>query len=279
MTTPTTTRPWHPTTDWNRAFHLSGVELDACWELLDLADTPVVLQVPSPGRTSIERQHILRATLTGLARRGLTDRHRPTPALASALRLMAHSDYELDIRLAGGPPHPTVGLGAIAGDDGVLVVQRGDRLMVLPTDRVRVLPGLIELAGPMTPGIGRPVTLAADVFDHAITAATDNPATFADELHARGLTRTDANATAHIYRNVHTIGQLGATTYTGGVPRRGPWVIGFHHTHSGTFGQLRKPDPTGTTSITLAPLDARRLTAHATELINHTTSRTTTRPR
>ena len=50
---------------------LSGVEFDVVWESLGLGPTPVVLNLPSPGRTHTERRHIVAGALSDLRCRGL----------------------------------------------------------------------------------------------------------------------------------------------------------------------------------------------------------------
>ncbi len=254
-------------TAWSRAAHLSDVEFDGCWELLGLGERPMALELRSPGRDADERRAVLAGVSSGLRARDLADRDGPAPILAAALRLLADPDYELDIRLAGQDGR-TVGFGAVAGTRGVLVTQRGDRLAVLPIDGSRVLSGLVELAGPMSPGPGRPVNVAADVLDDALATEPATASALADQLRRRGVDRLDATSVAHLCRDVRSVGQLGATARLGGPARRAPWVVGFHATGAGHFLQLRQPGPTGGRCVTFAPLDAARLTARATELVD-----------
>jgi hypothetical protein len=73
---------------------------------------------------------------------------------------------------------------------------------------------------------------------------------------------------------IRSVGQLGTACWTAGVPRFGPWAIGFQRTEGGDFLQLRRPadgrghgtGPDGGT-VTVAPLDAPRLARLTEELL------------
>jgi hypothetical protein len=58
---------------------LSAVEFDACWELLGLGDTPLTLELPSPGRTWAERHRVFTGVLAALARRAWSSGPRRVP--------------------------------------------------------------------------------------------------------------------------------------------------------------------------------------------------------
>lgn len=276
------TRGLRPVPDWRRAITLTDVEFDVCWEGLNLGDVPPVPELRSPGRDADERRRVRSEVLAGLRQRGLADRHELANPLVGALRVLASAEYELDIRL-GRPAGHTLGLGAaegmvglaaVAGALGVVVAQHGERIRMLVLDRIDVLPTLIALAAPLTPGAAHPVAVAASVFDEALAAAWTDPAGFADELGRRGVSRAEANAAARIFRDVRTVGQLGASGRVGPTRHRASWVVGFHETPLGHFRQLRRPDPrSGAVTVTLAPIDVARLTAYATELVDQVTRR------
>ena len=58
---------------------LGETEFDVLWDELRLGPTPVVLRLPSPGRTRAERARIVAAGRGGLRRRGLADVTGPAP--------------------------------------------------------------------------------------------------------------------------------------------------------------------------------------------------------
>jgi len=50
---------------------LTDVEFDVLWERLGLGPTPIVLRLPSPGRTAMGRSDVQRAGWQALRNRGL----------------------------------------------------------------------------------------------------------------------------------------------------------------------------------------------------------------
>lgn len=253
---------------------LSAVEFDACWELLGLGETPLTLDLPSPGRTWAERHRVLTDVLAALARRGLVRRSAPSAEVAGALRLLAAPDYQLDLRF-GGPDGPVTGIGAVAGEHGVRLVRAGDQLRLVRIRPPQLVPAMVELIGPLRAGLGQAVNIPAGVFDAAHRATTDGKLwTMADELVARGVPRLDAASWVRMCTGIRSVGQLGTVRRTAGVPRFGPWAIGFQRTEGGDFLQLRRPavrpgsgaGPDAGT-VTVCPLDAPRLARLAEELL------------
>jgi ESX secretion-associated protein EspG len=245
---------------------LSPVELDACWELLGLGDPPATLRLPSPGRSWSDRRRHLDSVLAELRRRGLADRSRPDERLARMLRALARPQRQLDLILHG--EHGTlVAIGADTGGSGVLAVRHGEQIRLAPVPLWALVRSVVELVGPITPGYGRSVNLPAEVFDAARKATHDGELwTLADRMVAMGIPPEDASSCVRMCAGVRMLGQLGTLVRQDGVKRFGPWVIGFHLTKSGHFLQLRRPY-SGTSTITISPLDAPRLTRHTEELL------------
>ncbi|HTF55198.1 MAG TPA: ESX secretion-associated protein EspG, partial [Pseudonocardia sp.] len=257
---------------WNRATRLSPLEFAACWAALELGDTPLLLELRSPGQTIPERDQLLAQAMVGLRARQLSDGRLPVPALAELLRVIAAPDYQLDIRLAGGPEGMLLGLGWVVGARGVVVVSGAGPLYLLPMDGARVAATLIGLAGQLDPGVGRPVNIPAQLLDEACAAAGDgNLWTLADQLMALGVARLDATSLARMCEGIEVVGQLGVTGHLSGPRRRAPWVVGFHRTAGGHFMQLRRP-PAGSAggpTVTVCPTDADRLMRQWRELLEH----------
>jgi hypothetical protein len=113
--------------------------------------------------------------------------------LSELLHLLAKPTHELDIRLAGSSQGMIVGLGAIRGARGVLVVAApGAPLRLKPLDATRVADALLELAGPITPGHGRSGNIPAHTLDDACEAAGDgNLWTLVDQLTVRAVPRLE----------------------------------------------------------------------------------------
>jgi hypothetical protein len=245
---------------------LSPCEFTACWDALDLGDTPVVLTRCGPGNGFDAARR--RDAMAALARRGLSDGLRPHPSLVEPLRLLADPDYSIDIRFGAGP---TIGLGATEDTRGVTVTMAtasadGPLRLVAGTSApvAATLLNLLTAAGPVTPGVGRPVNIPADALDTALAdvqrvrgdRSTDLWAV-ADRLEAAGIPRIDAASMVRMCDGMWCRGQLGATAHFGGPRRRAPWVIGFHATPAGWFMQLRRDS-----MVTICPTDTTRLLHH-----------------
>jgi hypothetical protein len=251
---------------------LEPIELLACWEALDLGEPPFLLRLRRPAGTREQRaatHRRLGTALAGLVERGLATTWpsgiRPTPPLAGLLILLAGAEYQLDIRFTGPGGRPTLGLGAVRGADGVVLVG-ADGLgptRAFGVDGCRVEATLLELLGPVEPGVGVPVNIPGGVFDAACAAARDgNSWTLADELVACGVTRHDAASLARMSTGVDFGGQLGVTGRVGR-ERRGPWVVGFLRCAGKYVVQVRRDD-----TVTMGPTDAGRLLRHWRELVD-----------
>ena len=201
---------------------LSGLELLSCWEALNLGAPPLLLGLFSPARTHREHHQCCTEALRGLGARGLAEHGHPVPALAQALRLLAHSDHLLDLRRGDGPQRMLLGLGALAGADGLMVVSDGTpegSFDLIGMDAARVAGGLLGLCHPITPGLGRPVNIPADLLDQAAARTHGDLWAMADHLQHAGIPRLDAVSLARMLSGIRVGGQLGVTT-TG---HRGPW--------------------------------------------------------
>jgi hypothetical protein len=259
------------------AIELTEEEFVVCWRALGLGELPLVLGLRPLGASTTDRQRLHTKTMTELQRRHLAAHDEPNASLSELLHLLAKSTHELDIRLASGPRGMIVGLGAIRGAQGVLVIAApGAPLRLKPLDATRIASALLELAGPITPGHGRAVNIPAHTLDDACEAAGDgNLWTLADQLTVRAVPRLDAASLAHMCTGIREIGQLGATNRVNGTPQRAPWVVGFHRGDTGHFLQLRRPtNPTGDETVTIGPTTAHRLMRQLNELHNHVRSAT-----
>lgn len=252
--------------------HLLEAEFVACWQILRLGDLPLALALRPLGATHTERRRLHSETLATLAHRGLAGPHGLSASLAELLQQIANPTYQVDIRIAGGPPGMIVGLGTITGQHGVLVIAvPNSPLQILPLSTTYLPQALLDLAGPLTPGQGRPVNIPADLLDHACRSASDNNLwTLADQLVSLGVPRLDASSLVHMCTNIQKIGQIGATAWINGTPRRAPWVIGFHQTSKGHFLQLRRPyNATDTHAVTISPINTDGLLRHLRELLRN----------
>jgi hypothetical protein len=251
---------------------LSAVEFEGLWEILGLGDRPAGLALPSPGRTVLERQRILARVLEQLRRHGLAARQPrglPHRWVTELLGTLAGPRRTLELHVTGG----RVALAALAGDRATLAARHGEQVWAASMVPGQVVPTLIGMLGEIKPGVARPVSMAAEVFDAARESAGRTPGwsewTVADELSSRGVARTDASSLARSFAGVRMVAQFTATGTVEGREHPGPWAVGLHRGETGHFVSVRRPGEVGD-SVSVAPVDAPRLTRHLVELLSAT---------
>ena len=230
---------------------LSAVEFDVVWEALGLGPTPVVLQLPSPGRTHTDRRRIVENTWSGLRAR------RPAPDVTHLLRLLGAPSPRIELRAWGRTGIRAV---AAAGPDGagVLARRRDDGVALeacpsLPSAVVGLLP-------PAPSGPGR----AAAVPTAALAAARPSGAGLRAELIDHGTSPDEAGPVARMLHGVDSRAQVGVlATDPWGALRRFPDVLDVLDGPRGRYLATRSAD--GWTTV--APTDARRLRHRVGELL------------
>jgi hypothetical protein len=243
---------------------ISALEFDVLWEHLRLAMMPLVLRVPSPGKTHTERAHLVQRTWEGLRARGLGREVDPDPMLTELLTLLDRPERELDGRVWLGRSVRV--LAAAKGESAVLAVLTGNALTLryasaegLPREALSVLPA--AGAGP-----GHSVTLPSADLDAAAAGAT-TPEELEHALRARGLRSDDAHTLATMITDPTHRGQFGAAARDRfGRRVRGDRVVAFFDTAQGRYVQMRRQFPGGTPWSTVSPADPRRLHQHVHEL-------------
>jgi EspG family len=212
------------TPDWSRATVLPATEFEACWDVLQLGETPWQLDPPRYGSTATARQAFVAEVLARLRASG--------PDLAEKLRLLAHPSWAVDVRLRA--KELVAGLAACRGADGVLAVRHGDEMALVDIPAAEAVAAVLSLLGPVRPGPCRPtlITVGRDAVHASLQAAL---------------------------RDVRMFGQLGASVaaHDGCRVRRAPRVIGFHRTDVGDYRSVRVDRCT----IALEPATPERLAA------------------
>jgi hypothetical protein len=250
---------------------LTPAELWAVWPHATRSAPPAVLGLRSPGRDRIAHDRAVAAARGTLTHRGLLDEHgHPTPELTHALRVLAGPDHTLDLRHAAAPDRMTVGLGAVRGGHGAVVLTEqtaGPRDTAVAEsydlavgDATGVADTLLATLGPIRRGPGRPVNIPTDLLDGALAAHGPDRWAVADHLAARGVDRAETDALARMVTDVRAGAQLGAPV----AGRRAGHVVGVHATRRGWYVQLRRAG-----TLTVAPADAATLARHWHELVSH----------
>ncbi|MFI0469059.1 ESX secretion-associated protein EspG [Saccharopolyspora sp. 5N102] len=255
-------------TDTGRQLTLSALEFDVLTEHLELDTMPLVLKVPSPGRTHTERAKLVESAWRSL---GARDLGRPTeldPELEWMLRLLARPGREVDGRIWMGRSVRVLAASDAETEGAALVVKDQDALSLraaaatgLPREAVSVLPTL-------PPGPGRSVSVPSSDLDGAAEEAGDNIERLQNALQRRGIRPDDAETLMSMVAGVEARGQFGtAARDRYGRRIRADHVIGFFDTAHGRYAQLRRESPSGDVWSTVAPVDTRRLIGHVEELL------------
>ncbi|TQM82732.1 ESAT-6 protein secretion system EspG family protein [Saccharothrix saharensis] len=243
---------------------ISALEFDVLWEHLRLETMPLVLKVPSPGKTHAERAELERRAWAELDRRGLGRPVSLDPMLEDLLHLLNRPQHEVDGRLWLG--HSVRVLAAAKGQSAVLAVLAHDQLTLRPASAEGLPREALSVLPPLPAGPGHSVTLpSADLDAAAATAKTP------DELHqalvSRGIRDEDARTLADMFRDADHRGQFGAASRDKWGKRvRQDRVVSFFDTPRGRYLQLRRATPGQQPWSTVSPVDARRLTQHLTDL-------------
>jgi EspG family len=216
------------TLDWSRATVLTAAAFEACWEILQLGETPWQLEPPRQGSTALARRTFVAEVLTRLLSAG--------PELAEKLRLLARPEWMVDVRLRAD--RLIAGLAACRGADGVFAVRCGEEIALIEIRAANALATVVNLLGPLHPGPGPPVLIGT--YPHPVTGAV-----------------------AVACRDVRMFAQLGVsvTADDGHRVRQAPRVIGFHRT--GDYRSVRV-DPA---TVAVKPATLSRLMADVDELL------------
>jgi hypothetical protein len=227
---------------------LSALEFDVLWEHLRLGALPLVVKVPSPGRTFEERAEIETRVWAGLEARGLG---RPVD-VADLLAVLARPDREVDVRAYVGRNVRV--LAAACGETAAVaelsegsVTLRSASATGLPAAALAVLPSAAA-------GLGRSVTLRTADFETAANSAGGTREGFGQALLAGGLRADDATTLAEMIKDVAHMGNFGAAARDKlGRRHRADRVVSFFDTEDGRYVQIRRPADDGTPWTTISP--------------------------
>jgi hypothetical protein len=232
---------------------LSVVQFDVVWRGLGLGTPPVVLQLPSPGRTHTERRRIEAQVWTALSECG----HVVQRDLIAFLTLLA-APSRVEVRAWGASSCRAV----VAG--GVLARRRDDAVVLQPCGSVAG--AVVGVLSGAHPGLGR----AAGVPDAALAAALRNPsgAGLRAQLVARGVDPVEAGLVARMLHAVSRRAQIAAVgpDHRGVVRRSAPLEV--LDGPAGRYLLTRSWSSDGTCWATVAPVDDRRLRRRVDDLLS-----------
>lgn len=246
---------------------LSALEFDVLWEHFRLGAMPLVVKVPSPGKTHEERAQFEARAWAQLEARGLGRPVEVNPDIEDLLGVLARPEREVDVRAFVGRnvrvlAAATGSSAAVAELSGDMVTLRRASESGLPSAALAVLP-------PAPAGLGRSVTLRTSDFEQAASSAGRNRDGFGQALAATGLRADDADALVEMIKDISHTGNFGAAARDRlGRRRRAERVVSFFDTEDGRYVQIRRPADDGTLWTTISPADMRKLTHHVGELLD-----------
>jgi hypothetical protein len=241
---------------------LSLTEFDVVWRALGLGAPPVVLQLPSPGRTHTERRRIEAEVWTALRERGLADVAGPEPGIDRSLRLLAAPSLRVEVR-TWGALRVRAAL-ADAGNDGVLA-RRHDEAVVL--EACASIPGVVVgllASNPAGPG------QAATVPGAQLEAALRRPsgAGLRADLVDRGVDREQAGLMARMLHGIDGRAQIAVLVPDRwGLLHRSGGLVEVLDAPRGRYLMTRARNADGTSWTSVAPVDDRRLRQRLAELL------------
>ncbi|MGJ7908796.1 ESX secretion-associated protein EspG [Actinopolyspora sp. H202] len=248
---------------------LSDLEFDVLLEHLGIAEPPLVLKVPSPGRTHERRRELCEAARRSMAERGLWAGNAPIDSLRRMMRVLEAPTREVDGRCWSGRSVRMLAAARGAGEaaEAVLVVKEEQRLWLRPAATTGLAREALSALPEVEAGSGRSVSLpSADLETAASEAGDDLPALRA-ALCARGVRAEEAETLVGMLDGVHASGQFGAAVRRKhAVRHRAEHVVGFFDSRAGRYVQLRRDTSSGEPWSTLAPVDRRGLVNRVAEL-------------
>lgn len=252
---------------------LTALEFDVLWEHLRLGALPLVVKVPSPGRTFEERADIETRVWAGLEARGLGRPVDVNPDIADLLAVLARPEREVDVRAHIGRDVRVLAASSsegAAGAEGAAVAELSEGSVTLRSASASGLASAaLAVLPPSAAGPGRSVTLRTEDFESAANRAGGTREGFEQALLAGGLRGDDATVLAEMIKDVAHMGNLGAAARDRlGRRHRAPRVVSFFDTEDGRYVQVRRPSDDGTLWTTISPADLRRLTHHVGELLD-----------
>ncbi|MGH3439443.1 MAG: ESX secretion-associated protein EspG [Sciscionella sp.] len=245
---------------------LSTLEFDVLWEYLRLPSMPVVIGVPSPGRTHSERTRLADEAWQRIEARGLGRQINLHPLLPRYLSLLAQPEREVDGRVwVGGEVRS---LAAATGQEAVHVTLAGGELTFRPISPEGLVAAVLGVLPALAAGTGHSVTLPTDDFEAAAYSAGPVRQGFALALTDRGVREADVRTLTEMISEVSGQGQFGAAARDKfGRRHRADRAVSFFDTADGRYLQVKRSQNGTPPWTTISPVDQRRLLQHVTEML------------
>jgi hypothetical protein len=246
---------------------VSALEFDVLWEHLQLGPMPLVVKVPSPGKTYEERATLEQRAWSDLEARGLGRPVAVHPDIEHVLRLLARPDREVDAR--AWVDHNVRLLVASAGDEAAYAVLNEEQLTLRRMPRPSLASTAVGLLPSRPAGPGQSVSLRSEDFEAAANAAGGTQEGFRTALRNRGIRSDDADTLTEMINDVQGTGNFGAAARDRLDRRqRADRVVSFFDTDAGRYVQIRRSAPDGSLWTTISPADSRKLIQHVEQMLS-----------
>ncbi|GAA1357065.1 ESX secretion-associated protein EspG [Saccharothrix algeriensis] len=238
----------------------SFAELDALGEALRLDVRRFPFTIGHHGATREQRVAVVAAAHRDLAARGLVRGGGFAPELVEALRLLAGG--RTAVALVGRAGHSrSAALAVTDGRSGLLAVQRGESIALLPRRPDAVVRSLVDLLPPARPGPGSSVT----VWDSTVTArpVEEDFSEFRFTTRLKPAARSSRAAVEEILRRPRLAAGYFAAT-SGGTALG---ALNYLDTDAGRYAVIPGSDRGGLLSATYTPADQAALARHVARLL------------
>jgi hypothetical protein len=250
---------------------VSRLEFDVLWESLALGEMPLVLKVPSPGRTTTERRRLVEDAWRAMENRGFARSATEYERLADLVRQLARPQREIDGRLWFGRKVGSIRvLAGASGANAVLATLTTDGLTLREAAPNGLAREALSALPPLPAGPGESVTVPS----RQLAAAAENAATpteFEAALRENGIRDRDAAILATMMMRLRRHGQFGAANRDRwGHRTRAQRVLSVFDTRAGRYLQTRSAaEPDAEPWTTVSPADQRLLTSQLDELLTN----------
>ncbi|WP_245694324.1 ESX secretion-associated protein EspG [Actinopolyspora mzabensis] len=248
---------------------MSDLEFDVLLEHLGIADPPLVLRVPSPGRTHQRRRELCEVAWRSMTERGLCHGNTPIDSLRRMMSVLEAPTREVDGRCWAGRSVRMLAAASGEGDasEAVLAVKEEQRLWLRPAAPTGLAREALSVLPEVAAGSGRSVSLPSAALEAAASEAGDDLPALRAALCARGVRADEAEMLVGMLDGVQASGQFGAAVRRKPAGRyRVEHVVGFFDSRAGRYLQLRRDTSSGEPWSTVAPVDRRGLVNRVAEL-------------
>ncbi|GLZ31500.1 ESX secretion-associated protein EspG [Lentzea sp. NBRC 105346] len=244
---------------------LSAEEFDVVWERLG-EPMPVIIKVPSPGKTRDERIAFENRVWQGLDSRGLGNPRALAPELDGLLRMFIRPEREVDARFWIGKSVRVLAVGN--GDYGAMVTKTGDQLAFKPCAGSGLASAVLSSLPAHPAGTGLSVTMPSIDLEKAIANSDGSPKSMEASFRGIGLRDDDAKAMVKMFTGLVHTGNFGAAARDRyGKRWRPDRVVAFFDTEEGRYLQQRRASNGTDAWSTFSPTDSRRLMHQVDELL------------